>query len=189
MLVDLLNPSMLRVARAHVSSQAVAEEVVQDAWLGALRGLDRFEGRSSVKTWLFSIVINQAKARGVREQRTVPFASLVRQETDGSFSAVDPSRFHPASDERLPGHWASPPTRWDELPADRLETLETLDLIHATISELPPAQRLVITLRDIEGCDSAEVCAALELTQTNQRVLLHRARSRVRAALESHLAP
>lgn len=184
MLVDRLTPSMLRVARAHVSTQAVAEEVVQDTWLGVLRGLDKFEGRSSVRTWVFRILMNQAKTRGVREKRTVPFASLAADETDGEFNAVDAARFQPAG-HRVEGHWASPPPRWDEQPEARLESRETISAIRDAIDDLPPAQRNVITLRDVEGWDAAEVCDALGLTEGNQRVLLHRARSRVRQALEN----
>jgi len=186
MLVDRWTPSMLRVARMHVATQAVAEEVVQDTWLAVLRGIDRFEGRSSVRTWVFRILMNQAKTRGVREKRTVPFASLASAETDEEFSAVDASRFHPEG-HRVAGHWASPPPRWDEQPVERLESRETIDAIRRAIDQLPPAQRTVMTLRDIEGWDAPEVCDALEITEGNQRVLLHRARSRVRAALEQEM--
>ncbi len=185
-LVDRWTPSMLRVARMHVATQAIAEEVVQDTWLAVLRGLDRFEERSSLRTWVFRILMNQAKTRGVREKRTVPFASLAGEEAGEEFSAVDASRFR-ADGERAPGHWASPPPRWDEQPEERLESRETIEAIRRAIDALPPAQRTVITLRDIEGWDAAEVCDALDITEGNQRVLLHRARSRVRQALEQEL--
>jgi len=186
LLVDRWTPSMLRVARSYVATQAIAEEVVQDTWLGLLRGLDRFEGRSSVKTWVFRILVNQAKTRGVREKRTVPFASLAGEEAGEEFSAVDASRFHPEG-HRVAGHWASPPPRWDEQPVERLESKETIGAIRRAIDDLPEAQRTVITLRDIDGWEAAEVCDALDISEGNQRVLLHRARSKVRAALEQEL--
>jgi RNA polymerase sigma-70 factor (ECF subfamily) len=163
-------PGMLRLARAHVSSDAMAEEVVQEAWLGILRGLDRFEGRSALKTWAFSIVSNTAKTRGVREARSVPFA------------AVDPDRFQ-GPEDRFPGGWRSFP---DPFPEERLADAETRDAALRAIAALPARQREVITLRDIEGFSSEEACNALGLTETNQRVLLHRARSKVRSALEQH---
>jgi RNA polymerase sigma-70 factor (ECF subfamily) len=163
-------PGMLRLARAHVSSDAMAEEVVQDAWLGILRGLDRFEGRSALKTWAFSIVSNTAKTRGVREARSVPFA------------AVDPDRFQ-GPEDRFPGGWRSFP---DPFPEERLADAETRDAALRAIAALPTRQREVITLRDIEGFRSEEACNALGLSETNQRVLLHRARSKVRSALEEH---
>ena len=178
-LVELYGPMMLRVARSFVRSPAAAEEVVQDAWLGVLRGIDRFEGRSSLKTWIFRILANTAKTRGVREARSIPFADL-----GGDEAAVEPERFLGPDHPHLPGAWASPPSSW---PAERLEAKETRELIARTIAELPPQQREVITLRDIEGFSAEETCNALGLTETNQRVLLHRARSRVRRALERYL--
>lgn len=187
-LVDAWMPSMLRVARAHVASQAAAEEVVQDTWLGVLRGLDRFEGRSSLKTWVFRILVNQAKTRGVRDHRSVPFSALAGDDPDADAPVVDPTRFV-AEGERYAGHWAAPLPRWDELPAERLESRETLAAIGQAIDALPPRQRTVITLRDVEGWDAAEVSEALDLTEGNQRVLLHRARAKVREALEQELAP
>ena len=178
-LVELYGPMMLRVARSFVRSPAAAEEVVQDAWLGVLRGIDRFEGRSSLKTWIFRILANTAKTRGVREARSIPFADL-----GGDEAAVEPERFLGPDHPHLPGAWASPPSSW---PAERLEAKETRELIARTIAELPPQQREVITLRDVEGFSAEETCNALGLTETNQRVLLHRARSRVRRALERYL--
>jgi RNA polymerase sigma-70 factor (ECF subfamily) len=166
---------MLRVAQMYVSSRAVAEDVVQDAWIGVLRGIDRFEGRSSLKTWLFRIVANTAKTRGVREARSIPFASL----GDDSEGGVDPDRFL-GSGERFPGHWAVP-------PEGRVLAAEAMGVIERAIDTLPPAQRAVITLRDIQGLSSEEVRNALDLTETNQRVLLHRARSKVRSALEEYM--
>lgn len=186
-LVAAWMPSMLRLARTHVASQAAAEEVVQDTWLAVLRGLDRFEGRSSLKTWVFRILVNQAKTRGVRDHRSVPFSSLAGDAAGSGEASVDPSRFI-GPGERYAGHWAAPPARWDELPAERLESKETIATIKRAIEALPPRQREVITLRDVEGWDAAEVSGALDLTEGNQRVLLHRARSKVRAALEEELA-
>ena len=169
---------MLRVAEMYVSSRAVAEDVVQEAWVGVLRGIGRFEGRSSLKTWLYRIVANTAKTRGVRESRSVPFSSL------GDEGTVDPDRFI-GSGERFPGHWAVPPQAW--APESRLLADEALEVVERAIEMLPPAQRAVITMRDVQGFTSEEVCNALDLTETNQRVLLHRARAKVRSALEEYM--
>lgn len=186
-IVRAWSPSMLRVARMFVPSRAVAEEVVQETWLGVLRGIDRFEGRSSLKTWVFRILVNRARTRGERERRTVPFAALASEEADGDFAAVDPSRFRAPDAAEYPGGWAAPPARWDEDPERALRSRETLELVQAAIAELPEMQRLVITMRDLEGLSSEEVRSALEISETNQRVLLHRARSKVRAALEHYV--
>ena len=172
---------MLRVAEMYVSSRAVAEDVVQEAWVGVLRGIGRFEGRSSLKTWLYRIVANTAKTRGVRESRSVPFSSLG---DDGEEGTVDADRFL-GSGERFPGHWAVPPQAW--APEGRLLADETLEVVERAIEKLPPAQRAVITMRDVQGFTSEEVCNALDLTETNQRVLLHRARAKVRSALEEYM--
>jgi RNA polymerase sigma-70 factor (ECF subfamily) len=185
-LVDRYSSSMLRVARMYVPSQAVAEEVVQETWLGVLTGLERFEGRSSLKTWLFRILVNRARTRGERERRTVPFATLAGREAEGEDPAVGPERFLPADHDRWPHHWASPPERWDESPERSLQSAETLRVVRDAIETLPPMQRLVITMRDLEGWDSEEVRNALDISETNQRVLLHRARSKVRTALENY---
>jgi RNA polymerase sigma-70 factor (ECF subfamily) len=182
-LVDDHYGTMLMVAQTHVRTRAVAEEVVQEAWVGVLKGLDRFEGRSSLKTWILRIVANIARTRGARESRIVPFASLA---TAGEEPAVDPERFRGPTDA-FPGHWWAYPSDWAALPEATLHAQETRDVVRRAIDELPPAQRAVITLRDMVGCEPDEVCDALELTDGNQRVLLHRARSRVRAALERHL--
>jgi RNA polymerase sigma-70 factor, ECF subfamily len=182
-LVERLYPTMLAVARHYVSSRAVAEEVVQEAWLGVLKGLDRFEGRSSLRTWILRILVNTAKTRGARDARTVPFASLA---PEGDEPAVEPGRFR-GPDDPFPGHWRSYPGNWQRLPEETLAERETLDVVLSTIHQLPPAQRLVITMRDIQGCDAAEVCEALDVSEGNQRVLLHRARSKVRSALERQL--
>jgi RNA polymerase sigma-70 factor (ECF subfamily) len=182
-LVELHYPTMLAVARHYVSSRAVAEEVVQEAWLGVLKGIDRFQGRSSLRTWILRILVNIAKTRGAREARTVPFASLA---PEGEGPAVEPERFRGAHDP-FPGHWQAYPGDWQRLPEDVLTNRETMGLVLATIHRLPPPQRIVITMRDIQGCDPQEVCEALDLSEGNQRVLLHRARSKVRSALERHL--
>jgi RNA polymerase sigma-70 factor (ECF subfamily) len=186
-IVELHSPAMLRLARVYVSSQAVAEEVVQDAWVGVIRGLDRFEGRSSLKTWIFRILTNTAKTRSEREGRSVPFSSLWRPSDDPGEPSVSPDRFLDATDRHWPNHWASSPRSWDEIPEEQLLSGETRRLIEDAIAMLPPAQREVITLRDVQGWSSEEVCELLEISEGNQRVLLHRARAKVRSALEQYL--
>jgi RNA polymerase sigma-70 factor (ECF subfamily) len=185
MLIDELGPSMHRVARMFVSSDAVADEVVQEAWLGVLRGLDRFEGRSSLKTWIFRILTNTAKTRGEREGRTLPFSALAGDEVETDDPAVDADRFR--REGRWTGHWSEPPAEWAQVPEARLLGAEARAVIDDAVTSLPPAQAAVIRLRDIEGFDADEVCNVLELSETNQRVLLHRARSKVRRALEDYL--
>jgi RNA polymerase sigma-70 factor, ECF subfamily len=165
-LVDAYTPGMRRFALGFVRTAAVADEVVQEAWVGVLRGIDRFEGRSSLKTWIYRIVANVARTRGVREARSVPFADEPH---------VDDARFAPD------GHWIAPPEPWQNV----LEA-ELRGVVDAAIAALPEQQRLVIQLRDVEGWSSEEVCNVLELSETNQRVLLHRARSRVRTAVEGY---
>jgi RNA polymerase sigma-70 factor, ECF subfamily len=177
---------LLRLALVYARSRAVAEEIVQDAWLGVVQGIDAFECRSSFKTWLFRILVNRARTRAEREGRTVPFSSLWDAASEPNEPAVDPDRFLPATDPDWPLHWAVPPTSWGSSPEAQLLSRESLDLVERAISELPPAQREVITLRDVDGWTSEEVCNVLGITETNQRVLLHRARSRVRAALERY---
>jgi RNA polymerase sigma-70 factor (ECF subfamily) len=177
-LIETYHPMLVRVARAYVPTNTAAEEVAADTWLAVLEGIDRFEGRSSLKTWLFRILTNKAKTRGMRERRTLPFSSL---ESDDS--SVDPDRFH-GGEHRWPGHWAAAPQGF---PEERLLAGETRDVVERAIEALPPAQRTVISLRDVEGWSAEEVCNALTLSETNQRVLLHRARSAVRAALERYL--
>jgi RNA polymerase sigma-70 factor, ECF subfamily len=184
-LISAYSPTLLRVAQARVRTRAVAEEVVQETWLAVLHGLDRFEGRSSLKTWIFRILTNIAITRGTRESRCLPFSSLAEREAGEADEPVDASRFLPADHDRWPHHWALGPTRW-ETPEEGLLTGETRDCILRAVEALPPAQRTVITLRDIEGWPSDEVCEMLGVSEGNQRVLLHRARSKVRAAVEEH---
>jgi RNA polymerase sigma-70 factor (ECF subfamily) len=184
-LVDRYGPLMLRIALTHVRTRAVAEEVVQEAWLGVLQGLDRFEGRSSLKTWILRIVANRARTRGEREARSVPLSSLGPDAGEDE-PAVDPHRFLPGDHPLYPGGWAIPPRSWARLPEERLLAAETLQQVRAAIATLPARQQEVIVLRDVEGWDPEEVSAALELTAGNQRVLLHRARSRVRYELERY---
>ena len=184
-LVAELGPSMLRIARMYVSSRAVAEEVVQEAWLGVLSGIGRFEGRSSLKTWIFRILTNRAKTRGEREGRSLPFSSLEAGDAGDDEPAVDADRFHGSG--RYEGHWTSAPSRWSELPENRLVGKETIGVAHDAIAALPEMQRTVITMRDVDGFDSEEVRNVLGLSESNQRVLLHRARAKVRRALEAYL--
>ena len=176
---------MLRVAMMYVSSRAVAEEVVQEAWLGVFAGLDRFEGRSSLKTWVFRILTNTAKTRGEREGRSVPFSSLGGDDGDDE-PAVDADRFL-ATDHRWAGHWSSSPRNPHDVPEERLLAGEARGRIAAAIEALPANQRAVITLRDVDGFDAEEACEILGVSEANQRVLLHRARAKVRAALEEYI--
>jgi RNA polymerase sigma-70 factor, ECF subfamily len=171
------NAALLRVAQIYVPSRAVAEDVVQETWVGVLNGIDRFEGRSSLKTWIFRILTNIAKTRGQREGRSLPFSALERPGAEVEPS-VEPDRF-------VAGAWASGPQPW---PEERLLAQETRRVVDRAIEQLPPAQRAVISLRDVEGWTAEETRNALELTETNQRVLLHRARSKVRQALEHYFA-
>jgi RNA polymerase sigma-70 factor, ECF subfamily len=184
-LVDELSPALLRLALMHVPSRAVAEDVVQDTWIGVIKGIDRFEGRSSLRTWIFQILLNTARTRGVREKRTLPFSYFKRRAEEGRDEpAVDPDRFQ-GRGGALPGWWARPPAEWEGVDA-RLEADETRDVLLGAIRELPPRQRDVIVLRDLQGYSAEEARNVLDVSETNQRVLLHRARSKVRAALEEH---
>lgn len=184
-LVEQNQAAMIRVAQQYVSSRETAEEVVQEAWIGLLKALDRFEGRSSLRTFLYRIVMNIARTRGARDARIVPFSSLGSDDGDGP--AMDPDRFVQLPDP-MAGHWASPVRSWNLSPEQLLLSSEAVGLVHAAIAELPASQRSVITLRDVEGFNSGEVCELLEISEGNQRVLLHRARTRVRMALEEELA-
>jgi RNA polymerase sigma-70 factor (ECF subfamily) len=179
------NPALMRQALLHVSSRAVAEEVVQETWLAVVKGLDGFEGRSSFKTWVFTILGNRARTRGTRERRIVPFSSLQAGEhTPG----VPGDRFLPST-ARWPGYWSEPPSPWTDIPAADLESKETRALIFDALRSLPPQQQEVMALRDVEGWSADEVCALLSISDGNQRVLLHRARGKVRSVLEQNLAP
>jgi RNA polymerase sigma-70 factor (ECF subfamily) len=177
-LAGRLYGTMLHVALGHVGSRAVAEEVVQDTWVAVLGQLDRFEGRASLRTWVLRILANVAKSRGARERRAVPFSSLAGTAPEG------------AAPDRLLGaerHWATLPRSWADVPEERLASSEALARIRAAIGLLPPGQQAVITLRDVHGWTSREVCDSLGLSPGNQRVLLHRARARVRRALADWL--
>lgn len=184
-LVDLHGAAMLRVARTFVTSRAVAEEVVQETWLRVLRGLPAFEGRSSLRTWIFVILANCARRRAAREARSIPFAALLEGEDAGA--AVPPEQFFPSDHPRWPGCWSTVVDGWSGVPEERLLSRETREVLARAIAGLPPGQRAVMTLRDVEGCSADEVCDVLGLTPENQRVLLHRARTRVRARLAPYL--
>jgi RNA polymerase sigma-70 factor, ECF subfamily len=185
-LIERYQGSLHRLAMLYVSNRAAADDVVQETWLGVLQGIDRFEERSSLKTWLFRILTNRAKSRGAREARTIPFSSVWQPEVGDTEPAVDPGRFLPPG-HQYAGHWIAFPSSWDELPEERFLTIETRDRIELAIATLPLVQQEVITMRDIEGWSSDDVCNALSISETNQRVLLHRARSKVRLALEEYL--
>jgi RNA polymerase sigma-70 factor (ECF subfamily) len=185
LLVDRYHAALVRLARLYVSD-ATAEDVVQETWLGFLRGLSRFEGRASLKTWLFRILMNRARTRAARDGRSIPLSTL-GLEAEAFEPAVDPARFRPADDPRWPGHWLVAPST-DDLPEQRVLTGELNDQVRTAVATLPPAQRQVVMLRDMHGFSSDEVCHLLRLTDANQRVLLHRGRSKVRAALEAYCA-
>jgi RNA polymerase sigma-70 factor, ECF subfamily len=172
-LVDRYHTPMVRLAMTFVPSRAVAEEVAQDAWLGVLRGIERFEERAALKTWLFRILVNRARTTGARERRSVPVAEAE--------PAVDPARFGAG------GAWASPPSPWPEDVDERLSAEQMGAKIRAAVAQLPARSRQVVLLRDIEGLASSEVCELLGISEANQRVLLHRGRERVRESLEPEL--
>jgi RNA polymerase sigma-70 factor, ECF subfamily len=190
LLINMYHAGLVRLAMVYVSDRVVAEEVAQETWLAVLEGIGRFEGRSSLKTWIFRILANRARTRAVRERRTIPFSELAPADASisGYEPAVDPERFLPADDARWPHHWASPPVSWGDSPERLLLARETRAYIDKAIAALPPAQQLVITMRDIDGLPSEEICNGLGISETNQRVLLHRARSKVRQALEQYMA-
>lgn len=171
--------AMVRVALLYVGNPATAEEVAQESWLAVLRGLPQFERRAKFKTWLFRIVANRARTRAVRDQRYVPFAT--RLDEDGGESTVDPSRFDAS------GHWIASPIAWQDAEA-RLAERELVEVLMQGLATLPEVQRAVVTLRDVEGLDAEEVCQMLEITEGNQRVLLHRGRTKLRRILDAHLA-
>ena len=183
-LVSTHQPSLLRLARIYAPSQAVAEEIVQETWLAVLRGLDGFAGRAALRTWMARILVNIARRRSGVEARSTPLSSLARAEADGFQAAVDPSRF--MTEGPYAGHWASYPDDWSGVPERVLLSQETRDVAFAAIARLPPAQRMVITLRDVQGWPPQDVCEALEISEANHRVLLHRGRAKVRQALEDY---
>jgi RNA polymerase sigma-70 factor (ECF subfamily) len=185
-LVDRYQGQLVRLAMMYVSSRAVAEEVAQETWIGVLQGIDRFEGRSAFRTWLFRILTNQAKRRGERESRIVPFSALAPADAGDDRPVVDPDRFNPEGSPYA-GHWTAHPRDWQQSPELHLLADETRELVRQAIETLPPNQRLVITMRDVEGWPSEDVCNVLSISETNQRVLLHRARAKVRRALEQYL--
>jgi RNA polymerase sigma-70 factor (ECF subfamily) len=182
-LIDHYHAAMIRLAQQYVQDPRVAEEVAQETWLEVLQGIGRFEARSSLKTWIFRILTNIAKTRGIRERRSVPFSAIWGAQEQSGEPALAPHRLGTT------GHWVSLPDDWAELLEDRFVALETRAFLLNAIDGLPPGQRIVISLRDVEGWSSEEVCKVLGLSDTNQRVLLHRARSNVRAALEQYLRP
>jgi RNA polymerase sigma-70 factor, ECF subfamily len=175
-LVVTMHRGLLRVAMACVGSQATAEEVVQETWLAVVAQLDQFEARSSLRTWIGTILVNRARTRGVRDKRTIPFSSFDAGELD----PVEPERF----DRR--GFWSAPPSRWDDAPEALVLRKEARAAIEKELAVLPEAQRTVVVLRDLEGWTSDEVCNVLGVSETNQRVLLHRGRQRLRVALERY---
>jgi len=183
-LVDSWSPGMLRAARAFVGDDHAAQDVVQEAWLGVVRGIGAFQERSSLRTWVYRILVNRAKTRGVRDSRTVPVSSFAPTGEDAG-PTVDPARFQ-GQDGEYPGHWRAFPEPWPS-PEDDAVAAETRRRLVAALAGLPDRQRVVVTLRDVEGYSSDEVCELLEISAGNQRVLLHRARAALRACLEAHL--
>jgi RNA polymerase sigma-70 factor (ECF subfamily) len=184
LLLDTYHASMVRLALFYVASDAVAEEVVQETWLAVIRGLERFEGRSSLKTWIFRILTNHAKERGQREGRSVVFSAVWNPDREPAEPAVAPERFRSAEPDH--DHWVSFPRSWEDIPEQRFLAKETRVCIAQALALLPPSQRAVMTLHDIEGWAADDVCEVLGISTANQRVLLHRARSRVRGALERY---
>ncbi len=184
-LVNAYSASLRRFALAFVPNDAVAEEVVQETWLAVLTGIARFEGRSSVKTWIFKILANRAKTRAIRERRTINFSEL-GDPFEPDQPAVDPARFLPASHPTWPGHWASPLDTWSASAEDAVVGRETMGVLQRELDRLPASQRVVVALRDVQGWPAAEVCEVLGLSEANQRVLLHRGRSRLRGVLENY---
>ena len=186
-LVEQYHPALVRLARMYLQDTTVAEEVAQETWLAVLHGLSQFEGRSSLKTWIFTILTNKAKTRSQRENRIVSYSDMEESLHDSSQPTVDPKLFKDPSTDKNLDHWANAPDSWVGIPEDRLLSEETMNLIHETIDALPENQRLVITLHDREELSAQEICNILGISETNQRVLLHRARARVRQALEDYL--
>jgi RNA polymerase sigma-70 factor (ECF subfamily) len=185
-LIDRYHASMVGLALCYVGEHAVAEEVAQETWMAVLEGVGRFEARSSLRTWIFSILLNRARTRGKRESRSVPFSALAAVEAGADAPAVEPERFKTSGPDV--GHWTAALPSWGPAPEEQLLTKETQAYLQQSIAALPSAQQTVISLRDVAGWTAAEVCNLLGITETNQRVLLHRARSRVRRGLEAYFA-
>ncbi|EHB53532.1 RNA polymerase, sigma-24 subunit, ECF subfamily [Mycolicibacterium rhodesiae JS60] len=183
-LVDRHTPALLRVARGYVRTNEAAEEVVQETWIALIKGIAKFEGRSSLRTWLFTVMINIAKTRGIRDRRIADAESSAF-----GGGTVDPTRFRPATDPDWPGHWRdhSAPTPFPDTPEGSVLAAELIALARRELDKLPDRQRTVVTLRDMLGFDSDEVCELLALSVANQRVLLHRGRAAIRQALEDYL--
>ncbi|MBS0150749.1 MAG: sigma-70 family RNA polymerase sigma factor [Nitrospira sp.] len=185
-LVTRHHSALIRMAMGHVANREVAEEVVQDTWIAVIEGLERFEGRSSLRTWIFGILIHKAKDRGVREKRHVTFSSFEAVSDEGD-EVIDPSRFHQTGE--WAGHWALPPQPWDDqTPEKLLASQQAVNAMNRAIESLPQTLREVLTLRDIEGVEAKEVCEILKITETNLYVRLHRARERVRQTVETYMA-
>lgn len=182
--VTAWSPAMISLAKRFVPSREAAEDAVQNTWLAVVAGIDRFEGRSGLRTWVLSILIRQAQQIGRREHRSVPFSAAWREERTPS---VDPDRFRSVDALEHPGGWASALPRWDLLPENQAQTAELRAVLETAISKLPRRQQHVVTARDVWGCESSEVCAMLHLSANYQRVLLHRARAHLRIALEAYL--
>jgi RNA polymerase sigma-70 factor (ECF subfamily) len=180
--VTTLNPGLTRLARTYVT-QALAEEVVQETWAAVIRSIDEFEGRSSLKTWIYRIMLNKVRTLAPREAKILPFAAMGHT-SDGQHQSIDPDRLMA---EGRPGHWTAPPADWRQLPAEQLEAAETFKTVTDAIQELPVAQQEVVTLRDIHGWTADEVCNTLGISSVNQRVLLHRGRTTLRTVLEEYL--
>ena len=178
--------TVLRIAKRFSTSPEVAEDIAQETWLAVLRGLERFERRSTFRTWLISITLNRARSRRDLEARSTPFSSLARREAGREEEAVEPEHFLADDDEQWPRHWGHPVRAWN--PSVELLASESRDVLVASIAALPPVQRAVVVLRDVQGLTAAETCDALGLTDGNQRVLLHRGRSRLRTALDVYLS-
>jgi RNA polymerase sigma-70 factor (ECF subfamily) len=185
-LIDMHHAALVRLARTYVHDSALVEEIAQDTWIGFLESLPRFEGRASIKTWLFRILMNVLRSRLRKESHTIPFSALFDPDSPDD-PAVDPGRFERRWFSWRRGEWTSPPSRWGSQPEEQALGAETRAVVHAAVAELPPGQREVITLRDIDGFSAEEVCNLLGISDTNQRVLLHRGRSKVRRALEAHM--
>lgn len=186
-LVDQYHAGLVRLALVYVRDRGTADEVTQDAWLGVLRGLRQFAGRSSLKTWIYRILINCAKHRAVRDRNCIPFSAAWDPAFEPFESAVAPERFRAPGDQWT-GGWVSFPASWGNAPEERLLAREVRAQIQTAIDRLPPSQREVVLLRDVQGWSAAEVCHALKVSESNQRVLLHRGRSRLREALAEYLA-